>query len=66
MKIAIDAAHGAGYFFGVQIFEKLGAQVVATGVNPDGVNINEEGGATKPETNSGTHQIFWCRHRNCL
>lgn len=50
MKIAIDAAHGAGYFFGVQIFEKLGAQVVATGVNPDGVNINEEGGATKPET----------------
>jgi phosphoglucosamine mutase len=32
------------------VFKSLGANVVTTGTNPDGLNINAEGGATKPAT----------------
>lgn len=49
MKVVIDAAHGAAYDLGVRIFRTLGAAVTAMGTEPDGVNINAEGGATKPE-----------------
>ena len=48
MKVAVDAAHGAAYELGPEILRRLGAEVVLTGVQPNGVNINEEGGATKP------------------
>jgi len=48
LTVAVDAAHGAAYEIGPRILQLLGAQVVATGVDPNGVNINEEGGATKP------------------
>lgn len=48
MKVALDAAHGAGYEYMPRILERLGAQVVMTGVEPDGMNINAFGGATKP------------------
>ena len=50
MKVAVDGAHGAAYELGPQIFRRLGADVVETGIQPNGLNINEEGGATKPET----------------
>lgn len=50
MKIAVDGAHGAAYLLGPEILRRLGAEVVVTGNEPDGVNINEFGGATKPET----------------
>jgi len=50
MKVALDAAHGAAYELGPAILARLGAQVSVTGVSPDGLNINAEGGATKPET----------------
>ncbi len=50
MKVAVDAANGAAYELGPAILARLGAQVFLTGVSPDGMNINEEGGATKPET----------------
>lgn len=50
MKVAIDAAHGAAYELGPAILARLGAMVILTGVSPDGMNINEEGGATKPAT----------------
>ena len=48
MKIAVDAAHGAAYELGSEIFRRLGATVVTTGDQPNGVNINSDGGATKP------------------
>lgn len=48
MVVAMDAAHGAAAFLGPRAFERMGCQVVATGVSPDGHNINAEGGATKP------------------
>ena len=49
MTIAVDAANGAAYELGPEIFRRLGATVYSTGTTPDGMNINEEGGATKPE-----------------
>lgn len=48
MKIAVDGANGAAFQLGYQIFERLGATVVVTGDRPNGVNINADGGATKP------------------
>ena len=50
MKVAVDAAHGAAYKLGPAILRRLGAQVTTTGCEPDGMNINATGGATKPET----------------
>ena len=50
MRVAVDAANGAAYELGPAILARLGAIVAVTGVEPDGMNINEEGGATKPET----------------
>jgi phosphoglucosamine mutase len=49
MRVAVDAAHGAAYRLGPEILRRLGATVVETGVAPDGLNINAEGGATKPD-----------------
>jgi phosphoglucosamine mutase len=50
MKVAVDGAHGAAYALGPEVLRLLGAEVHSTGVSPDGMNINAEGGATKPET----------------
>ncbi len=49
MKIVIDAGHGATYQVGPAVFRELGAEVIAMGTSPDGVNINEDAGSTKPE-----------------
>lgn len=49
MKIAVDAAHGAAYVLGPEILRRLGAETFSVGIDPDGININAEGGATKPE-----------------
>ncbi len=49
-KIVLDAAHGAAYSVAQRLLKKLGAEVFAIGVKPDGVNINEGVGATQPET----------------
>ncbi|NKI96068.1 phosphoglucosamine mutase [Rhizobacter sp. SG703] len=48
LKIVVDAAHGAAYQAGPDVFHELGAEVVAIGCNPDGVNINAGFGATAP------------------
>ena len=50
MKIAMDAANGAAYELGPLILKRLGAEVHLVGAEPDGMNINAEGGATKPAT----------------
>lgn len=49
MKLVIDAGHGATYQVGPAVFRELGAEVIAMGTSPDGVNINENAGSTKPE-----------------
>lgn len=50
LKVAMDCAHGAAFAIGPEVLRRLGAVVVDTGVEPNGVNINAEGGATKPDT----------------
>ena len=49
MKIVIDCAHGAGYYVGPRVYKELGAEVIAIGNEPDGVNINREYGSTSPK-----------------
>ncbi|ADV00230.1 phosphoglucosamine mutase [Alicycliphilus denitrificans] len=49
LKIVVDAAHGAAYHIAPKVFHELGADVVAIGCAPDGLNINHEVGATHPD-----------------
>ncbi len=49
MKIVVDAAHGAAYQIAPNVFHELGAEVIAIGCAPDGLNINQGVGATHPE-----------------
>jgi phosphoglucosamine mutase len=49
IKMVVDCAHGAAYRVGPAVFEELGAEVIATGVRPDGRNINDGCGALYPE-----------------
>lgn len=49
MRIAVDGAHGAAHRLATDILGRLGADVHAVGISPDGMNINAEGGATKPQ-----------------
>jgi len=46
LKIVVDAAHGAAYQIAPKVFHELGAEVIAIGCTPDGLNINHEVGAT--------------------
>lgn len=48
MKIALDCAHGATYHIAPNVLRELGATVIELGTEPDGFNINAEGGSTKP------------------
>ena len=49
LKIVVDSAHGATYHIARHVFHELGAEVVAIGAEPDGLNINAGYGATKPQ-----------------
>ena len=49
LKIVVDGAHGAAYQIAPKVFHELGAEVIAIGCAPDGLNINDGVGATHPE-----------------
>ncbi len=49
MKIVVDCAHGASYHIAPNVFRELGAIVMEMGVEPNGLNINLDCGATHPE-----------------
>jgi phosphoglucosamine mutase len=49
LKLVLDCAHGATYHIARHVFHELGADVVAIGNQPDGLNINEGCGALHPE-----------------
>ena len=49
LKIVVDAAHGAAYRVAPDVFHELGAEVVAIGCSPDGMNINADVGASRAE-----------------
>ncbi|MCZ6830300.1 MAG: phosphoglucosamine mutase [Gammaproteobacteria bacterium] len=47
-KIVVDCAHGATYHVAPSVLRELGAEVVVTGAEPDGFNINHKVGSTNP------------------
>ena len=49
LKIVLDCAHGATYHVAPPVFHELGAEVIAIGNKPDGLNINENVGSTHPQ-----------------
>lgn len=49
MRIVIDCANGATYHIAPHVFSEVGAEVVSIAADPNGLNINDECGATKPE-----------------
>lgn len=50
LKIVVDCAHGAAYHVAPDVFHELGAEVVAIGAQPNGLNINDQVGATAPQS----------------
>ncbi|HHR5901689.1 TPA: phosphoglucosamine mutase [Providencia alcalifaciens] len=46
LKVVLDCANGATYHIAPNVFSELGAQVITMGCDPNGININEECGAT--------------------
>jgi phosphoglucosamine mutase len=50
MKLVVDCANGAASAVGGEVFERLGADVVVIGSDPDGSNINAGCGSTHTET----------------
>ncbi|WP_116472459.1 phosphoglucosamine mutase [Zobellella maritima] len=48
LKIVLDCAHGATYHIAPAVFEELGAEVIRTGISPNGLNINDQVGSTAP------------------
>ena len=49
LRIVIDCANGAGYIAGPELLKSLGAKVIAVGIKPNGLNINENCGSTFPD-----------------
>ncbi len=48
LKLVVDCANGATYQVGPEVFRELGAEVIAIGNRPDGLNINVDCGSTHP------------------
>jgi len=49
LKVVVDCANGAAYRAAPEVLWELGAEVIPIGVAPNGFNINEGCGSTKPE-----------------
>lgn len=49
LKIVVDCANGAGYRVAPEVLYELGAEVIAIGTSPNGININDGYGATCPQ-----------------
>lgn len=50
LKLVVDCANGATYHIAPHVFDELGAEVIAIGAEPDGLNINAGVGSTHPES----------------
>jgi phosphoglucosamine mutase len=49
LKIVVDASHGAAYKVAPRLIAELGADVVPVGCSPNGRNINDGCGSTRPD-----------------
>ena len=54
LKIVLDCAHGATYHVAPPVFHELGAEVIAIGNKPNGLNINLDAGSTHPKVLQAT------------
>ncbi len=57
LKIVLDCANGSSYKIAPPVFSELGADVVPLHCSPNGMNINENCGATHPEVISESVEI---------
>lgn len=48
-KVVLDCSHGATYHIAPHVFQELGADVITIGAEPNGININQDCGATHTE-----------------
>lgn len=49
LKIVVDASHGAAYKVAPRVIAELGAEVIPVGCSPNGRNINDGCGSTRPD-----------------
>src|SRR3954449_6543848 len=49
LRVVVDCANGAAYRVVPEALWELGAEVISIGVEPNGLNINEDCGSTAPE-----------------
>ena len=49
LKVVVDCANGATYHVAPDVFRELGAEVIVMGVEPNGLNINQNCGSTDPK-----------------
>ncbi|AWI84167.1 phosphoglucosamine mutase [Alloyangia pacifica] len=54
IKVVIDCANGAAYRAAPEVLWELGAEVIPVGTHPNGLNINDQCGSTKPQTAAET------------
>src|SRR3984957_2208272 len=50
LRVVVDCAHGAAFSIGPRALRRAGAEVIAIGAAPDGLNINAGVGSTHLET----------------
>ena len=49
LKIVVDASHGAAYKVAPRVIGDLGAELIPVGCSPNGQNINDGCGSTRPD-----------------
>ncbi len=49
LKIVVDASHGAAYKVAPRVIAELGAELIPVGCSPNGHNINDGCGSTRPD-----------------
>ena len=49
LKIVVDTSHGAAYKVAPRVISELGAEVIPVGCSPNGLNINDGCGSTRPD-----------------
>ena len=53
LRVVVDCAHGAAYSIGPRALRRAGAEVIAIGAAPDGLNINAGVGSTHLDNAGG-------------
>ena len=49
LKVVVDTSHGAAYKVAPRVLEELGAELIPVGCSPNGRNINDGCGSTRPD-----------------